>query len=76
MPKLDSEVFFVVNLDTDKETNMKYQAALEQRPLWSALKAVRLDQVYLVDRATWHGYSIFAAYAVLDDIEKYLVNDS
>jgi iron complex transport system substrate-binding protein len=74
LPELDSEIFFIVNIDfADQKAAIEYQAALKQRPLWSALKAVQLDQVYLVDNDTWHGYNIFAAHAVLDDIEKYLI---
>jgi iron complex transport system substrate-binding protein len=75
LPELDSEIFFIVNLDiADQKTNMEYQAALKQRPLWSTLKSVQMDQVYLVDNDTWHGYNIFAAHAVMDDLFKYLVN--
>lgn len=75
LPELDSEIFFVMNTGiTDQKENMEYQAALKQRSLWPALKAVQLDQVYIVDNDTWHGYNIFAAHAVLDDLFKYLFN--
>jgi iron complex transport system substrate-binding protein len=47
---------------------------LQQKPLWKHLKAVQNNQVYFVDFATWTGSNLLAANAVLDDLEKYLVN--
>ena len=48
---------------------------LQQVPLWQDLKAVRENQVYLVEGDPWIDASPLAAHAVLDDIEKHLIND-
>ncbi|WP_235622352.1 hypothetical protein [Nostoc sp. PCC 7524] len=46
---------------------------LKQNPLWSQLEVVQKNKVYLVG-THWHNSGIFAINAILDDLEKYLVN--
>lgn len=70
LSELDSNVFFIIDHNKNNENLIEL---LKQRPLWASLKAFKLNQVYLVDNEAWHGYNIFAAHAVLDDLFKYLV---
>ncbi|AFZ30914.1 periplasmic binding protein [Gloeocapsa sp. PCC 7428] len=70
LPEIDSDVLFIGAYGDDKSTLEKFQ----QKPLWSHVKAVQKNQVYVVSFIVWRGYNILAANAVLDDIEKYLVN--
>lgn len=65
-------VFVMVYRDRDK----KFLEELQQKPTWKTLKAVQEKQVYSVDTLTWVGSNLIAANAVLDDLEKYLVNAS
>lgn len=74
LPEIDSEVLFLLKIDRGNNEASEVFTQLQGQPLWSELKAVQLNQVYLVDSAVWHGYNIFAAHAVLDDLFKYLVN--
>lgn len=74
LPEIESQVLFV--LQYRKPGVSERFTQLQQHPLWSELKAVQLNQVYSIDDMVWHGYNILAAHAVLDDIEKYLVNTS
>ncbi|MBW4477595.1 MAG: iron-siderophore ABC transporter substrate-binding protein [Tolypothrix brevis GSE-NOS-MK-07-07A] len=69
---IDGDVLFFVSWERedDKETLEK----LKQNPLWSQLEVVQKNKVYLVG-AHWHSSDIFAINAILDDLEKYLVND-
>ncbi|RUR82994.1 hypothetical protein PCC6912_23680 [Chlorogloeopsis fritschii PCC 6912] len=46
---------------------------LKQSPLWSQLKVVQKNKVYVVG-GHWHNQDIFAINAILDDLEKYFVN--
>lgn len=72
--KLDEVVgdilFVMVHRDRDKQ----FFAKLQQKPIWKTLKAVQQGRVYLVDAATWIGSNLLAADAVIDDLEKYLLN--
>lgn len=68
---IDGDVLFFVNWERedDKTTFDK----LKRNPLWNQLSVVKQDKVYLVG-THWHSSDIFAINAILDDIEKYLVN--
>jgi iron complex transport system substrate-binding protein len=71
LPDIDSDILFIV---AHREEDEQILEQLQNKPLWSELKAVQNDRVYQVKSYVWDGRNIFAAYAVLDDIEKYLVN--
>ncbi|HAG80698.1 MAG TPA: iron-siderophore ABC transporter substrate-binding protein [Cyanobacteria bacterium UBA12227] len=47
---------------------------LQKNPLWRQLKAVQQNRVYLVDSDNWYAFDVLAMNAVLDDLEKYLLN--
>ncbi|MFQ4144485.1 iron-siderophore ABC transporter substrate-binding protein [Chlorogloeopsis sp. ULAP02] len=71
IPDIDGDVLFLVSLefygDKTKLENLKH------KPLWQWLNAVQRDRVYFVGEH-WHESDIFAINAILDDLEKYLVN--
>ena len=69
LPELDMDVLFV---GTNEVGDRSVLEQLQQKPLWSKIKAVEKNQVYPVDFQAWYGVDILAADAVLDDIEKYL----
>lgn len=68
----DGDVMFVIAYGGN-ETGERDLNLIQQKPLWQNLKAVRQDRVYYVDPTTWRGRTPLAADAVLDDLEKYLV---
>ncbi|AFZ28801.1 periplasmic binding protein [Gloeocapsa sp. PCC 7428] len=71
LPEIDSDVLFIgAYQQSDRSTLDR----LQRKPLWSKIKAVQQNQVYTVDFQTWYGFDFLSAHAVLDDIEKYLVN--
>lgn len=71
LSEMDSDALFIAPLRKDDHTVINW---LQQRPLWSKLKAVQNNQVHLVDFSVWRGLNILAANEVLNDLEKYLVN--
>lgn len=77
--KADGDVIFIwTNEESDAKGNQTAQKKLEQlksNPLWQNLKAVQENQVYLVPRY-WIGSGILAANAIIDDLFKYLINQS
>lgn len=73
LPEIDSDALFIAPLRKDDHTVIN---RLQQKPLWSKLKAVQNNQVHLVDFSVWRGLNIFAANEVLNDLEKYLINTS
>ncbi|MCG9892084.1 MAG: iron-siderophore ABC transporter substrate-binding protein [Thermosynechococcaceae cyanobacterium MS004] len=58
----------------ERKDDKKTLDKLKRNPLWSQLEAVQKNKVYLVG-AHWHNSDIFAINAILDDLEKYLVNE-
>ncbi|MBD1842683.1 iron-siderophore ABC transporter substrate-binding protein [Cyanobacteria bacterium FACHB-63] len=66
---LDADAIFVA-LDPGAEKNFQIY---ESSPLWQTLKAVKNQRVYKVDSGHWVFGSILSANAVLDDVNKYLV---
>lgn len=69
--KADGDILFITAWTKRHQESL---IKLQKRPLWKQLKAVQNNQVYFVDFATWTGSNLLAADAVLDDLEKYLVN--
>lgn len=70
LPKIDSDILFIAPLRKDDNSAIE---RLQQKPIWSQLKAVKQDRVYLVDFSVWRGLNILAAHEMLDDLNKYLV---
>jgi len=70
LPEIAGDILF---LATYTENDRSVIEQLQQKPLWSQVKAVQQNQVYLVNIKVWRGYNILAAHAVLDEIEKLLV---
>lgn len=68
---IDGDVLFFVSWE--REDDKKTLEKLQQNPLWAKLNVVQRDQVHLVGMH-WHSSDIFAINAILDDLEKYLVN--
>ncbi|MEM8831228.1 MAG: hypothetical protein AAGE96_17995 [Cyanobacteria bacterium P01_G01_bin.19] len=52
-----------------------YFEQIKQKPLWQQLNVVQQNRVYVVDAGTWRSGSLMAANAVMDDLEKYLLNE-
>ncbi|WP_414550669.1 iron-siderophore ABC transporter substrate-binding protein [Anabaena sp. CCY 0017] len=78
--KADGDVIFIwINEDNStKKGNQTAQKNLEQlksNQLWQNLKAVQENKVYLVPRY-WIGSGMLAANAIIDDLFKYLINES
>lgn len=71
---VDADIIFLA-VDEDEESQTMRQQ-LQQDPLWRQLKAVKNDQVYVVNLATWRGGNPLAANAVIDDLFKYLTEES
>ncbi|MDZ8136591.1 MAG: iron-siderophore ABC transporter substrate-binding protein [Nostoc sp. DedQUE04] len=71
LPEIDDDALFIGGLTEDDKFRLEQ---LQKKPLWFQIKAVKQNQVYLVNAAVWHGYNMLAAHAVLDDLEKYLLN--
>lgn len=71
----DGDVMFVIAYGGN-ETGEKDLSIIQKKPLWQSLKAVRQNRVYYVNPTTWRGRTPLAAYAVLDDLEQYLLNSA
>ncbi|ASC71765.1 hypothetical protein XM38_027190 [Halomicronema hongdechloris C2206] len=73
----DADIIFVwtwgYTSEFAKDTE-KLLESLKTDPLWLQLQAVKEGNVYEVP-AYWMGDSILDAYAVIDDLFKYLVDD-
>jgi iron complex transport system substrate-binding protein len=70
---IDGDVLFVA---TDGKEATQKLAELKQNPLWKNLRAVQQNRVYPVNYPTWRGGNPLAANAVIDDLFKYLVEES
>lgn len=68
---IDGDALFFVSWE--REDDQKTLEKLKKNPLWQHLKVVQQNHVYFVG-AHWHMSDIFAINAILDDLEKYLVN--
>lgn len=74
----DGDVIFVVVYDYQPQIERELQTMLKELqndPLWSHLEAVQQEQVYSVG-SHWIVSGPIAANAVLDDLFKYLVEES
>ena len=74
LSEIDGDVLFFVSWgrEQDAETHKK----LREDPLWQKLNVVQNDRVYFVG-GYWHDSgSVLAVNEILDDIEKYLIDDS
>ena len=78
MEKADGDVIFIW---TGASTPQEHQTAkqkleeLQANPLWKELKAVQANKVYVVP-SYWIGSGMLAANAIIDDLFKYLINQS
>ncbi|WP_309225756.1 iron-siderophore ABC transporter substrate-binding protein [Sphaerospermopsis sp. LEGE 08334] len=69
---LESDAMFIA-LDPGAEENFqKYQNS----PLWQMLNVVKNNRVYTVDSGYWIFGNILSANAILDDLVKYLLEES
>ena len=68
---LDADILFAA-LDSKSEANFK---KYQNSPLWQKLNAVKNNQIYPVDSSYWIFGNILSANAILDDVEKYLLNE-
>ena len=69
---LDGDVIFVAIDAGAKESFAKFI----HNPLWQRLEAVQSDRVFVVDSGYWIFGNILAANAILDDLEKYLIDST
>ena len=66
----DGDILFVTMTgDADRK---KFEE-LKKNPFWKKMRAVKQENFYVVDSLTWQGGNLFAAYAVIEDLYKYLV---
>ncbi|RUR85903.1 ABC transporter substrate-binding protein [Chlorogloeopsis fritschii PCC 9212] len=68
---IDGDILFFASWE--REDDKKTLEKLKQSSLWSKLKVIQRNQVYFVG-SHWHQSDIFAINAILDDLERYLVN--
>ncbi|MBF2046291.1 MAG: iron-siderophore ABC transporter substrate-binding protein [Elainella sp. C42_A2020_010] len=69
---LDGDVMFAA-VDPGAEASLKN---FQKSPLWQTLKAVKNNRVYVVDSGYWIFGNILAANAILDDLFRYLIEES
>jgi iron complex transport system substrate-binding protein len=74
LTELDGDIMFVI-LDEDEDSQQLFEQ-LQRKPLWNQLNAVQQEQVYVVNLATWRGGNPLAADAVIDDLFKYLTEET
>lgn len=70
---IDGDILFVLIF---AERDRQMLDNLLNKSLWQKLKAVRDGQVYLVDGWTWVVANPLSANAVINDLEKYLLNSA
>ncbi len=70
--KADGDVIFVWSFSPEEREEWQ---KIKEDPLWNRLRAVQSGRVYEVG-AHWYGSGPLAANAILDDLEKYLLEDS
>ncbi|NEO25482.1 MAG: iron-siderophore ABC transporter substrate-binding protein [Kamptonema sp. SIO4C4] len=74
--KLDGDIIFAIVDEDDDYNSEKAFEQLKNNPLWNKLKAVQEGKVYPVKYSIWRGGNPLAADAVIDDLFKYLVEES
>ncbi|WAL58810.1 iron-siderophore ABC transporter substrate-binding protein [Thermocoleostomius sinensis] len=65
----DGDIMFLLDYNESEEVEQ-----LLANPLWGQLKAVQNNRVYSVNNIYWYIPGVLAAHAVLDDIERYVLN--
>lgn len=70
---IDGDILFLSY--SNDEASKKLFDRLQQNALWQKLNVVQKNRVYIVDSAHWYSFDALAANAILDDLEKYLVNE-
>ncbi|MEX0272502.1 iron-siderophore ABC transporter substrate-binding protein [Leptolyngbyaceae cyanobacterium UHCC 1019] len=70
---IDGDILFLSY--SNDEASKKLFESLQQNPLWQKLNVVQKNRVYIVDSAHWYSFNALAANAILDDLEKYLVDE-
>lgn len=73
IPRLDGDVIFVYDWGDESDRTLD---KLRRNPLWLQLDAVKQDKVYVVDNRFWRGSNILAANKVIDDLFRYLVEET
>jgi iron complex transport system substrate-binding protein len=68
---IDGDILFFIAFGT--QDDLKTVEKLKQTPLWRQLSAVQRGRVYSVG-GHWSNADIFAVNAILDDIEKCIIN--
>lgn len=74
LTQFDGDIIFLV-VATDKDS-VEATEKLKKNPLWQKLKAVQQGKVYPVKYEAWRGGNPLAADAVIDDLFKYLVEET
>jgi len=69
---LEADAMFLA-LDPGAESSLE---EFSSNPLWQTLNVVQRNQVYLVDSSYWIFGNILSANAILDDLLKYLSDES
>ena len=70
---LDADILFLSLYDKESEEIL---ADWQQKPLWNQLQVVQNQRVYLVNGSIWRAGDPIAANLVIDDLYKYLVEQS
>ena len=72
----DGDIIFYMTFDPEDGESTKFAQKWLDNPLWKSLKASKNKQVYQVNDVYWNtGAGIQAANKMLDDLDKYLLND-
>ena len=73
----DGDIIFYMTFDPEDGESIKLAQKWLDNPLWSSLKASKNQQVYQVNDVYWNtGAGIQAANKMLDDLDKYLLNEN
>lgn len=75
---VDGDELFIYSgsIAAEQEANDKALKRLQRHPLWDRLEAVRNDNVHLVDANLWGGGGLLWAEAMVDELRRYLVDDT
>jgi iron complex transport system substrate-binding protein len=76
LSRADADVifYFLGSAGGDYEDSQKEFEGIRDNPLWQKLEAVRNGRAYRVDPGVWFASgSVQAAHAILDDLEKHLL---
>lgn len=77
LQSIDGDAIFLLHVASDKMPGSFTVNQFVKNPLFSQLKAVKQGQVYQVDADVWHlGSNILGANRILDDLFKYLVENT